>query len=72
MYTFREYLSGHIFFFSSNIKIQYDSNDSRKTMFSQRKPFNATLAAKLGGFWKSLTTFVTELGHLALGHRLSR
>jgi len=41
-------------------------------MFSQRKPFNATLAAKLGGFWKSLTTFVTELGHLALGHRLSR
>lgn len=39
---------------------------------SQGEPSDAAFAAELSGFRKSLTALVTELGHLALGRRLSR
>jgi len=53
-----------------NIKIQYDSDNSENDV-SQREPSDAALTAELGSFRKSLTALVTELGHLALGRRLS-
>lgn len=39
---------------------------------SQRESSDAAFAAELGGFRKSLTTFVAEFGQLAFNHRLNR